>query len=116
MGREADRQNRLVRAGLCQVCSKKRGQNGTSRYCRPCADHHHQLERARQDRANALGRCARCDGDLEPYRRTLRLCQRCTDAQVARAKRLRPPKRTTRCSVCKRRAGHNARTCPLRVS
>jgi len=31
---------RLVAEGNCQQCAKPRGEDGTGRYCRPCADYH----------------------------------------------------------------------------
>ena len=46
-------QARRIAAGLCKDCGEERGPTGTTRFCRPCADHHskRQAERKKSLRA-----------------------------------------------------------------
>ena len=45
----------IVGAGCCQACYKPRGNNGTTWYCRPCADKHTASELRRQYRVGLRG-------------------------------------------------------------
>ena len=52
--RASEKQSKAAKqlAGLCVSCSNHRGSNGTTRYCRPCADRHaiYQLRHLRRKR------------------------------------------------------------------
>ncbi len=105
--RTAIRDKELIEAGRCRRCGKPRGGDGTSSYCRPCADFHaerfrrmraERTEEERQEAADArrkkrhariaAGLCKRCgrprgeDGNPST-------CRPCGDKLGARARRRR---------------------------
>lgn len=60
-------QLRYVARGCCAACGKPRGGNGTSTYCRPCADRHCAHERKEIKRKQAQGICRKsgCHAPVE---------------------------------------------------
>lgn len=77
-------QQQRIDAGLCKDCGAPRGEDGTSIFCRPCAQRHSQRESVRKaelraDWASAGGLvCNSCGSSLPDD--TFKRCDRCRKA------------------------------------
>lgn len=87
------RQERLISQGLCYVCGKPRGNNGTKTMCRECADKRKMEATIKRNERLENGLCT-CCGVPRGEDGTTIYCRRCADNACEnykkRAKLLRP--------------------------
>jgi hypothetical protein len=117
-------QQRRIDAGLCKDCGSERGSDGTSVFCRPCADGHSRRQSARKARLRAEWAqagatvCNNC-GTLMPDG-TFKLCERCRD-HFRSAQKVAGPRRRARkeaageCANCAEPALRPSRYCRKHV-
>ena len=101
-------QARRIAAGLCKDCGEERGPTGTTRFCRPCADHHskRQAERKKNLRAKWAETglaCNNCGARLpdERYKNCVQCREKARERYGARGAEYRRSRRGTGfCVAC----------------